>query len=121
MVIHALDRKTTIYKNEEPGTGLLVCLNSIGENAPLKTDGQIYVLSEILVPVGFGMENHFIEDGSELIYVLEGELYCIDNGEPYLMHHGDCSYCREGERLAYHNRSESPVLILRLCLNKQTA
>ena len=61
---------------------------------------------------GASAGEHLHDVNCEFIYVIEGELSCIENGRSEVCHAGELHYCLQGDKHSYVNTSDSITTFL---------
>jgi len=115
MIVSASERKTTIRENVKGGPGILVCLDCIGKNGKISTEdtlGKIGTLTEMMIPVGYGIGKHIHTEDAELFYVMDGELTIVDDDQEYVLHRGNLNYCCCGGSHELINKGKEAVTVL---------
>lgn len=81
-------------------------------------DGTNRIMHGVLIPgASIGLHTH--EGNCEMIFVLAGRGTIIEDGEPHVIQHGQCTYCENGHAHSLVNTSEDTDLEFYAVVPKQ--
>ncbi|MGI5888673.1 MAG: cupin domain-containing protein [Oscillospiraceae bacterium] len=112
-----IKRKNELRKTENPhfkgGEGS-IGMTTILTLEELGPAGRVYCVTEI--PSGSSIGEHEHNGDAEVLYVLDGELDCIDNGKKDVLHPGDVMYTPSGSSHCVINNSGKTAHVIALVI-----
>lgn len=78
--------------------------------------GKSTLCNRMTLKPGSTIGEHDHVSDAEIYYVIEGEVYGVDNGTPIKMEKGDAMFTGNGDRHALENRSDRDAVILAIVL-----
>ena len=102
------------YKVIRNGIGEIQVVNKFG---PDETANRCSLVAELWVEPGQSTGYHDHTTNIEIMYMLEGELVCIEDGEEKILKPGDTTSSCNGSKHQITNRTDKIAKILALVIN----
>lgn len=71
-----------------------------------------------ILPAGASIGKHIHENNEEIIYVLEGSGYIIDDGKEEKIEAGQCNYCPKGHSHSLMNAGNRDLTFLAIIIER---
>lgn len=113
MIIRQEEQRTETREKMRSGN-LTVGIRHFLEQDQSAGAGRMFAVATI--PPGGSIGPHKHEGDFEVYYILRGAAHVTDNGEPGVLHPGDCMLCRDGDSHSIENRGAGDLEFVALVL-----